>query len=547
MTKLHRQVIPGTGASPAGTGVAPGRISRSASLPARPPSADVATTGPDPTAGLLPAGEGAPLPARARSTFEQSLGADLGAVRVHTGADSAQAAEAVGAHAFAVGNDIHFGAGRFQPDDPFGLHLLAHEVAHTQQQAGSSPTVQHQLELSQPADASELEADRAADAMVQGAPARVTGGAGAAIARTPVGPVYNKATHVGPNLDKTIDWNNPPQLYGLAGDQATSLREQYRAHLRTHLGTEPDIVALGAGLDPEAIVARLADLEQRQKDAVAAAAAAAVDATTDATDAASDAVGGMIGGMFDGGDELHQLGDVLEQPRSKRKPAPGRPEVDVEACRKALWRSAQRAIADTLSTETSDARYKKKGGTTYCNVYATDMVNAMGGYLPRVWYADLGIARKMSQEEMKKNNVPVVELSANNIGAWLNKWGGDFGWTRTKSAKEAQEAANAGRVAIIQASKIDGVTSGHVGVIMAEGNGHAHTTGKDGSYQPLQSQAGASNFQYSDTPPAGAGISDSWWKGEGMKEEPDGNFYIYKGAHQATAVTDAASMGKLAD
>lgn len=36
----------------------------------------------------------------------------------------------------------------------------------------------------------------------------------------------------------------------------------------------------------------------------------------------------------------------------------------------------------------------------------------MGGYLPRVWYADLGIAKKMSEEEMKKNNVPVVELCA---------------------------------------------------------------------------------------------------------------------------------------
>jgi hypothetical protein len=219
----------------------------------------------------------------------------------------------------------------------------------------------------------------------------------------------------------------------------------------------------------------------------------------------------------------------------------------VEACRKALWRSAQRAIADTLSTETSDARYKKNGGTTYCNVYGTDMVNAMGGYLPRVWYADLGIAKKMSEEEMKKNGVPVVELSANNIGAWLNKWGSDFGWTRTASAKDAQAAANSGRVAIIQASKIDGVSAGHVGVIMAEGNGHEHTTGKDGSFQPLQSQAGVNNFHDSDKPTAAGGISDTWWKGAGMKDEAAGNFYIYKGSHKATAVADASAMGKIQD
>jgi hypothetical protein len=467
-------------------------------------------------------------------------------VCTRTGAESAQAAEAVGAHAFAVGNDIHFGAGKFQPDDPFGLHLLAHEVAHTQQQSSAAPSVQHKLEVSQPGDASEHEADRAADAMVKGAPTRVSGGAGAAIARSPVGPVYNQAKFVGTNHDKTIDWNNPPQLYGLAGDKGVSLREQYRAHIRAHLATEPDIVALGCGFDPEPIAARLKEIEEQQKQAAADAAAA--------MSSAASAVGDMVSGLFGGSsgkdsdDDSHWMGDVMEKPKKKKsKSGPGGPKVDVEACRKALWRSAQRAIADTLSSETSDARYKKNGGTTYCNVYGTDMVNAMGGYLPRVWYADLGIAKKMSQEEMKKNNVPVVELSANNIGAWLNKWGSDFGWTRTASAKDAQAAANAGRVAIIQASKIDGVSAGHVGVIMAEGNGHEHTTGKDGSFQPLQSQAGATNFEYSDKPTAAGGISDNWWKGDGMKNETAGNFYIYKGGHKATAVADAASMGKIED
>ncbi len=76
--------------------------------------------------------------------------------------------------------DIHFAAGAYAPSDPFGLHLLAHEVAHTQQQAGAAPVRQHQLEVSTPGDAAEVEADRAADAMIAGAPAAVSSGAGLA-------------------------------------------------------------------------------------------------------------------------------------------------------------------------------------------------------------------------------------------------------------------------------------------------------------------------------------------------------------------------------
>ena len=127
---------------------------------------------------------GAPLRADLRERFEASLGADLSNVRVHTSDDSAQAARAVGARAYTVGSDIHFGASQYQPDDPFGLHLLAHEVAHTVQQAGGATAGrQHKLEVSTPADALELEADRAADAMVSGRPAAVTGG-GSSVART---------------------------------------------------------------------------------------------------------------------------------------------------------------------------------------------------------------------------------------------------------------------------------------------------------------------------------------------------------------------------
>ena len=125
---------------------------------------------------------GEPLRADLRERFESSLGADLSAVRVHRSADSAEASAAVGAKAYTVGSDIHFGAGQYRPDDPFGMHLLAHEVAHTQQQAGGPARRQHKLEVSSPGDHAEVEADRAADAMVAGT-AIVLGSRASALSR----------------------------------------------------------------------------------------------------------------------------------------------------------------------------------------------------------------------------------------------------------------------------------------------------------------------------------------------------------------------------
>jgi hypothetical protein len=124
--------------------------------------------------GAASASTGASLPGPLMRKFESSLGADLSSVRVHTGGESATAANAVGARAYTVGQDIHFGAGQYDPSSAGGQHLLAHEVAHTVQQRGGTPTRQNKLEVSQPHDTHEHEADRAADAMVAGRSAEVT-------------------------------------------------------------------------------------------------------------------------------------------------------------------------------------------------------------------------------------------------------------------------------------------------------------------------------------------------------------------------------------
>ncbi|HEX7704541.1 MAG TPA: DUF4157 domain-containing protein, partial [Kofleriaceae bacterium] len=121
---------------------------------------------------------GSSLPDTLMRKFEQSLGADLSGVRVHTGGASEEASHAVGAKAYTMGQDIHFGAGHYDPHSNQGQHLLAHEVAHTVQQGGGTPHRQNKLEVSTPFDAAEHEADNAAAAMVSGRPFAVTMGAG---------------------------------------------------------------------------------------------------------------------------------------------------------------------------------------------------------------------------------------------------------------------------------------------------------------------------------------------------------------------------------
>src|SRR5262249_22813320 len=58
---------------------------------------------------------GAPLEPSTRGAMEESLGYDFGGVRIHTDAEAAASAHAIGAHAYTVGSEVVFGAGRYNP------------------------------------------------------------------------------------------------------------------------------------------------------------------------------------------------------------------------------------------------------------------------------------------------------------------------------------------------------------------------------------------------------------------------------------------------
>ncbi|HYK20063.1 MAG TPA: DUF4157 domain-containing protein, partial [Pyrinomonadaceae bacterium] len=101
------------------------------------------STGPG-ALGVIPGGNGMPLPVPAREFFETSFGRSFHDVRVHTDAPAARSASSLQADAFTLGRDIYFGAGKFDSETPQGRRLIAHELTHTIQQHGAAPSIMRQ-------------------------------------------------------------------------------------------------------------------------------------------------------------------------------------------------------------------------------------------------------------------------------------------------------------------------------------------------------------------------------------------------------------------
>jgi hypothetical protein len=96
-----------------------------------------------------------PLDPSTREFMEPRFGYDFSGVRIHTDARAAELAGAIQARAFAVGQEIVFGAGEFAPETNHGRQLMAHELTHVVQQergaAQSSPgTIRRQPKTESP-------------------------------------------------------------------------------------------------------------------------------------------------------------------------------------------------------------------------------------------------------------------------------------------------------------------------------------------------------------------------------------------------------------
>jgi hypothetical protein len=112
------------------------------------------------TAGVPPVhSSGEPLAPWVRASMESRFGHDFSQVRVHADGSAAESAGALRASAYTLGDDVVFGAGRYQPGSQNGQRLLAHELTHVVQQSSwrAGPAVSS-------IDALEREAERNAHA-----------------------------------------------------------------------------------------------------------------------------------------------------------------------------------------------------------------------------------------------------------------------------------------------------------------------------------------------------------------------------------------------
>ncbi|MFE0025053.1 DUF4157 domain-containing protein [Amycolatopsis sp. NPDC059021] len=162
----------------------------------RPPAqAPAAAPAPDTTAGPEP------LPDTLRRNLEARLGGDFSRIRVSSGA---QTADAAGARAWSMGDDLWFARAEYRPGTRRGDELIAHELAHTMQQHGSPD--------SSSATSTHPVLEREADAV---AAAYVAGSAVPPISRRVGGRRRRKepeALSVVPSMaesDKTRSWFDP--------------------------------------------------------------------------------------------------------------------------------------------------------------------------------------------------------------------------------------------------------------------------------------------------------------------------------------------------
>jgi hypothetical protein len=110
-------------------------------------------------------GGGEAITPAARTSAERALGQDFSDVRIHRDAEADGLNRSLRAKAFTTGNDIFFKSAAYDPASTAGQKLLAHELTHVFQQRSASSV---ENKISDPTDASEVEAHRVADAIVEG-------------------------------------------------------------------------------------------------------------------------------------------------------------------------------------------------------------------------------------------------------------------------------------------------------------------------------------------------------------------------------------------
>jgi hypothetical protein len=113
-------------------------------------------------------GAGVPLPSAVAARMESAFGERFDDVRIHTDQAAQTQVHEQGALACTIGHHVAFAAGQFRPGTPEGDALLAHELAHVQQQrGGDAQALARKAVEASDEPAAERDADRVAEGVLR--------------------------------------------------------------------------------------------------------------------------------------------------------------------------------------------------------------------------------------------------------------------------------------------------------------------------------------------------------------------------------------------
>jgi outer membrane protein OmpA-like peptidoglycan-associated protein len=194
---------------------------------------------------------GRPLDASTRNFFEPRFGQDFSRVRLHTDQRATESAVAVNARAYVAGDNLVVSNKHYQPNTHEGRKLLAHELAHVVQNGSSSHFANSsQTAISNPNDASEIAADRAAEVAMSNSGESAHAAATAAksspgIHRTLDDPLRFRQTHESMFVSapstgggKLKNWEDPDPAKNAVGT-AETLFKQAKTNIKQFIKQNP--------------------------------------------------------------------------------------------------------------------------------------------------------------------------------------------------------------------------------------------------------------------------------------------------------------------
>lgn len=120
-------------------------------------------------------------------------------------------------------------------------------------------------------------------------------------------------------------------------------------------------------------------------------------------------------------------------------------------------------VVNFLDVENS-LRYKPKE-KSYCNVYASDLIKLVGGYLPRVWWTENAISELYRGENLSCiYDKTVEELNTNMMFEWLQKFGDQYSWNEVPNYKELKKKVRKNGTVGIVVNKRQ-AKSGHISIV----------------------------------------------------------------------------------